>query len=87
MGGSHQSFADAGGLGGGSRSPWSSDQSDSDLARDAGINDIGTGGSRADSSRAGLFDQASNDGPDHDDMDVDSDDFGGGDGDGGSDYA
>ena len=85
MGGGHQSFADAGGLGGGSRSPWSSDQSDSDLARDAGINDIGSGGSRADSSRAGLFDQASNDAPDNDDMDLDSDDFGGGDGD--SDYA
>ena len=45
MGGGHQSFGDAGGLGGASRSPWSSDQSDSDLARDAGINDIGSGGS------------------------------------------
>jgi uncharacterized protein len=85
MGGSHQSFADAGGLGGGSSRPWSTDQSDSDLARDAGINDIGSGGHRADGSGAGLFDQASNDAPDHDDMDLDSDDFGNDGGD--SDYA
>ena len=43
---------------GGSQKPWS-DQSGSDLARDAGINDIGSSsGSVADddSSRAGLFD-------------------------------
>src|ERR1700704_2290788 len=33
MGGSHQSFADAGGIGGDSRTPWSTDQSNSDLAR------------------------------------------------------
>jgi uncharacterized protein len=85
MGGSHQSFADAGGLAGESRSPWSSDLSGSDLARDAGIGDIGSSGQRADSSAAGLFDQASNDEPDHDDTDLDSDDFGGGDSD--SDYA
>src|SRR5207244_3566503 len=43
MGGSHQSLADAGSLSGGNRSPWSGDQSNSDLARDAGINDIGSG--------------------------------------------
>ena len=66
------------------KSPWS-DQSGSDLARDAGINDIGSSGHRADdNSRAGLFDSASNDDDDHDDMDLDSDDFGG---DGDSDYA
>jgi hypothetical protein len=85
MGGGHQSgFGDSAGLGGGGGSkPWSSDQSSSDLARDAGINDIGSGGNRADdSSRAGLFDQASNDDQgDHDDMDLDSDDFDGGDSD------
>jgi hypothetical protein len=79
MGGGHQSgFGDSAGLGGGAgRTPWSSDQSSSDLARDAGINDIGSGGQRADdSSRAGFFDQASNDDhTDHDDMDMDSDDF------------
>jgi hypothetical protein len=99
MGGSHQGFGDAAGLGGGveDRRPWS-DQSGGDLARDAGINDIGSSGNRADdNSRTGLFDstssdhhasnddQASNDySDDHDDMDLDSDDPGG---DGDSDYA
>jgi uncharacterized protein len=81
MGGGHQSgFGDPAGLGGGGgHTPWSSDHSNSDLARDAGLNDIGSGGHRADdSSRAGFFDQASNDDNDHDDMDVDSDDFDGG---------
>jgi hypothetical protein len=84
MGGGHQSsFADAGGLvGNSSSSSSSSDLSGSDLARDAGINNIGTSG-----SRAGLLDQASNDQPDHDDMDLDSDDFGGNDDSSGSDYA
>ena len=86
MGGSHQSFGDTAGLGGEravSQTPWS-DQSGSALARDAGVNDIGSSAGRADDSpRAGLFDSASND-DDHDDMDLDSDDFGS---DGGSDYA
>ena len=85
MGGSHQSFGDTAGLGGKTESqrPWS-DQSNSDLARDAGVNDIGSSGQRADdNSRAGLFDTASND-DDRDDTDLDSDDF---DGDGDSDYA
>jgi hypothetical protein len=98
MGGSHHGFGDATAIGdrASSQNPWS-DQSNSDLARDAGINDIGSSGrtddnSRAglfnsesddDSSRAGAFDQASND-DDHDDMDIDSDDF---DGNGDSDYA
>jgi hypothetical protein len=83
MGGSHQGFGDSAGLGGGveDRRPWS-DQSGGDLARDAGINDIGSSGNRADdNSRTGLFDTASNDhndlSDDHDDMDMDSDDFGG----------
>jgi hypothetical protein len=91
MGGSHQGFGDSAGLGGGveDRRPWG-DQSSSDLARDAGVNDIGSSGNRAgDSSRAGLLDSdsnndnsrsgwdtASND-DDHDDMDIDSDDFDG----------
>ena len=81
MGGGHQSgFGNSAGLGGGGgNKPWSADQSSSDLARDAGLNDIGSGGHRADdSSRAGFFDQASNDYSDHDDMDMDSDDFDGG---------
>jgi hypothetical protein len=85
MGGSHHGFGDAAGLGdrAASQNPWS-DQSSSDLSRDAGINDISSSGDRADdSSRAGLLDQASND-DDHDDMDLDSDDVGG---DGDSDYA
>jgi len=84
-GGSHQSFGDTAGSGGGveDRRPWS-DQSGSNLAREAGINDIGSSGrSTDDNSRAGLFDSASND-DDHDDADLDSDDF---DGDGDSDYA
>jgi hypothetical protein len=85
MGGNRHSFGDTASLSSDSRSPWT-DQSDSSLARDAGINDIAGGGSRGDStSRTGLFDQASNDTPDHDDMDLDSDDFGGNDGN--SDYA
>jgi hypothetical protein len=98
MGGSRHGFGDAAGLDNASagdkatsQSPWS-DQSDSSLARDAGINDIGSSTGRADdSSRASLFDTASNDdqaslddGDDRDDMDLDSDDFGGN---GDSDYA
>src|SRR3979490_1055399 len=88
MGGSHHGFGDAAGIAGGPSQTPLSDQSGSDLARDAGVNDIGSSGSRADdNSRAGLFDQASNDygdGDDHDDVDLDSDDLGG---DGDSDYA
>jgi hypothetical protein len=93
MGGNRQGFGDAAGLGSGvgGQTPWS-DQSGSTLARDAGINDIGSSAGRGDdNSRAGLFDTASNDdqtsnddGDDRDDMDLDSDDFGG---DGDSDYA
>ena len=85
MGGSHYGFGDAGGMGdrAASQSPWS-DQSGSDLARDAGVKDIGSSADHADDdSRTGLFDSASN-GDDHDDMDLDSDDFGS---DGDSDYA
>ncbi|QWG22699.1 DUF2076 domain-containing protein [Bradyrhizobium sediminis] len=85
MGGGHQqSFGDTAGHRGGveDRRP-SGDQSGGDLAKDAGINDIGSSGSsRAglfdsnDNSRDGYFDTASND-DDPDDMDLDSDDFGG----------
>ena len=89
MGGSHQAFGNTA-VGDRAASPWS-DQSGSPLARDAGINDIGRAGDKADdSSRAGLLDnQASNDSSDddsddRDDMDMDSDDFGGN---GDSDYA
>ena len=85
MGGSHHGFGDAAGIGDRAASQTSSsDQSGSDLSRDAGINDVGSSGDRADdSSRTGLLDSASND-DDHDDMDLDADDFGG---DGDSDYA
>jgi uncharacterized protein len=94
MGGSHQAFGDTTSLADRtvSQTP-SSDQSNSNLAHDAGINDVGSSAGRTeDNSRAGLFDTASNDdnsssqdfGTDHDDMDLDSDDFGG---DGDSDYA
>ena len=86
-GGNQQSLAD--GLGGGSR-PWGGDQSSSDLARDAGIKDIGSSGRDNDQgSRSGLFDQASNDrnddynrndddnNNDHDSDGFDNDDDGG----------
>jgi uncharacterized protein len=90
MGGGHQSFADAGNFGSENR-PWGGDQSSSDLARDAGIGDIGSSGGRDEDhgSRTGLFDQASNDENDddgYDDDDSDGFDDDGGDG-GGSDYA
>ncbi|MCA6114850.1 DUF2076 domain-containing protein [Bradyrhizobium sp. WSM 1738] len=90
-GGNHQAFGDTAGHSGGveDRRPWG-DQSGGDLAREAGINDIGSSSRRADNnsdndygSRQGFFDQGSHD--DGDDMDHDSDDFGGDDGD--SDYA
>jgi hypothetical protein len=100
MGGNHQGFGDASAFSGGaespaSRNPWGGDQSNSDLARDAGLNDIGRSGlgdddRRNDDQCAGLFDNASNDnastndGSNNDDG-FDSDDFSGGGGD--SDYA
>lgn len=97
-GGSHQAFGDTTIIeerGGGS--PWSGgDQSGGSLARDAGLNDIGSNRESRQDSHQGLFDQASNDrdGNDQNDdnndngnMDLaDDSDFGGGD-DGGSDYA
>ena len=96
MGGGRQAFGDNAAVGG-DKSPWS-DLSGSNLARDAGINDVGSKNQdlaaqdRAqdaeqdredDNSRTGFFDQASND---DDDSDHDSDGFDG-DGDGDSDYA
>jgi uncharacterized protein len=85
-GGHHQAFGDTNMAQDRAASPWS-DQSNSSLAHDAGIDDIAAGRGHADDSkRAGLFDQASNDGDDRDDMDMDADDFGG-DNDGDSDNA
>ncbi len=58
-----------------SPSPWT-DSSNSSLARDAGINDIGSATDPADNySSDGLYDTASDD--DHDDADMDADNFGG----------
>jgi hypothetical protein len=70
------------------QAPWG-DQSKSDLARDAGVNDIGSSDRGDDNSRSGLYDTASDDheddnSDDHDDTDLDSDDLGG---DNDSDYA
>ena len=69
MGGSHHGFGDASALADRSsgQSPWT-DQSGSSLARDAGINDIGSSGGH---SHAGLLDTASND---HDQDDIDDQD-------------
>lgn len=86
MGGGHHGFGDANAFVDRKtdQNPWA-DQSGGNLARDAGINDIGSSAGRADdTSRAGLFDTASDDYDDRDDADLDSDDFSD---DGDSDYA
>jgi uncharacterized protein len=88
-GGNQQSFGDTAGHSGGieDRRPWS-DQSGGNLARDAGVNDIGSSNQRADNndsgSQQGFFDQGSYD--DDNDMDHDPDGFDG-DSDGDGDYA
>jgi hypothetical protein len=79
MGSGHQAFGDSSTFASDNRAPWT-DQSNSTLAHDAGIDDIGRGGDRDDdSSRQGFFDQASNDddnsGNADDDFDGDSDGF------------
>jgi len=97
MGGhQQQAFGNTGGDTGGHRGSVEDRRpaGDSDLARQAGIDDIGSSGSSrtglldnnngGDSSRAGFFDSSSND--DHDDMDHDSDGFDS-DSDSDSDYA
>ena len=80
MGGHQQSFGDASSSANANKSPWDSNASDN-LARDAGINDIGknSGGEQ----RQGFADHASND-IDDDDDDFDASDVDGG---GDSDYA
>lgn len=78
MGGHHQAFGDTTIANERVSSPWT-DQSDTPLAHDLGVDDIGRSADRGDNSRAGLFDQASNDGYDRDEMDMDADDFGGND--------
>ncbi|WP_409191829.1 DUF2076 domain-containing protein [Bradyrhizobium sp. RDM4] len=94
-GGSHQAFGDSSAFGDRSGSPWSgSDQSGGSLARDAGLNDIGSSRDRGE-QRQSFADQTNNDDQndnnqnDNDDGNfdlADDSDFGGGD-DGGSDYA
>jgi uncharacterized protein len=91
MGGSQHGFGDASSMTGrvSGQNPWT-DQSDGSLARDAGINDIGSSSGRADdNTRTGLFDSASIEDDHDDDMDGDPDDSDGGDfgGDGDSDVA
>lgn len=97
MGGSgnQQAFGDTGGNHSGGiedRRPWGDQQPGGDLAREAGINDIGSSSRRADNSdydsgsRQGFFDQGSQD--DHASYDDDDDMDGGYDGDDGDgDYA
>jgi len=85
FGGSHGSSAAAFESGHGRGAPWGQDASGSDLARDAGLNDIGGASNRqaafdnSESQHAGLFDDDSNDDADVDDFD--DDDFDPGDGD------
>jgi hypothetical protein len=91
MGGSQHGFGDAGKMTErvSGQNPWT-DQSGSDLAREAGISDIGSSSGRADdNTRSGLFDSASLEDDHDDDMDGDPDDFDGGDfgGGGDSDFA
>ncbi|MGX1319498.1 hypothetical protein AB7M17_002951 [Bradyrhizobium sp. USDA 377] len=100
MGGSHQqAFGDTNALGDRSAggSPWGGgDQSGGSLARDAGLNDIGSNRDSRQDSRQGFVDQASNDRDNNDqnyddDRDNDNtdmaDDSDFGNDDGGSDYA
>lgn len=72
MGGSKQGFGDASATDKGNESPWGGDQSKGDLAREAGVEDVG--------GRQGAFDQAANDGYDEGQEDY-SDDFDAGDSD------
>jgi uncharacterized protein len=78
-GGNNQGFGDTAGHSGGieDRRPWS-DQAGGDLAREAGINDIG-------GQRQGFFDQASHDAADG--VDHDSDGFDGDSGGDGGDFS
>jgi hypothetical protein len=82
-GGRQQGIGDASSMADKSSSPWS-DQSNTDLARDAGVSDVGSSahGDSDTGSHAGFFDQASGD---DDSVSDESDGFDGDDGD--SDYA
>lgn len=84
FGGQHQQASGAAAAGGKAESPWGSNASSSDLAREAGISDIGRDSRSAaygefeTSERAGLFDVVQNDSDDNavdidDDLDGDFD--------------
>jgi hypothetical protein len=86
MGGPRHAFGDTRVANeGGTSQAATGDQSNSPLARDLGVNDVGKAGDRADeSSRAGLYEQDANDqdmnddnmyGEDPHDLGLDSDDF------------
>jgi hypothetical protein len=60
-------------------SPWGGDQSNSELAKDAGLGDIGGGGGRSSSERGGASSLFGNDDNADDSDFADSGDFGGGD--------
>ncbi len=76
MGGGQHGFGDASALGNksGGGSPWSSDQAGGSLARDAGVNDITSGGRGSDSGRRDQFDQAQADADQDQDQDQDDQD-------------
>jgi hypothetical protein len=71
-GGSHQQGFGNTADGGASKSPWDSGSSSSDLARDAGVNDVGKSG--GDSQRQSSYDQAQADADQDQDQDQDDDD-------------
>ncbi|CAN5210264.1 DUF2076 domain-containing protein [soil metagenome] len=71
-GGQQQSFGNTADSGT-SKSPWDSGSSSSDLARDAGLNDLGKSGS-GDSQRQSSYDQAQADADQDQDQDQDDDD-------------
>lgn len=76
MGGGHQGFGDGGAFAGGRSgggNPWSSDQSGGSLARDAGVNDVGSS-NRNDGDRSSQFDQAQADADQDQDQDQDDED-------------
>jgi hypothetical protein len=77
VGGEHaQSFGGVPGDGGDRQSPWGSDSSRSELARDAGVNDVGSGSSRfADRSTEPSRLVDDNSGNDSQPFDDDDDDF------------
>lgn len=61
--------------GGAQASPWGGSNANSDLARDAGVGDIGRGGRDSGNDRQGLFDTASNEADDDDQDHEDDGDF------------